>query len=368
MGIDPDVVVVLDSLNEKLDIFSETVQSLRSQVEQLTLKVDALTAPEEPDSENPTDGESDEGSLGDGSDLTLTNVSYNPPRVISGGTLGRVSLTNVDGLHLMNVATGEIVGKYCKNITISGCDVDGTVDFRSDGELLRIVDNKVSNGTNGIVVFGCRDLVVNGNQMNNIKSDSMKFGDCQDFLISENIGSIIINRGEDTHPDFCQIQGPLTNGEIAYNVHCPAGTASSQGIFGGQDSVVLVNVHIHDNFLYGHHIRQLDLTSADSATVIENNTVLSPVLTSLKGLSKISVDGATIRNNIHSERENRQGVFSGGIAIQVTDPTSDWYGPDLIKGLLNADGTQPDQLEWWSLEIDSSLEGFGADLSKLPRI
>lgn len=263
--------------------------------------------------------------------LKLSKQKYDPPiKIIGGGSLTNTSVTECegitfDGLELITSGTGGILFPVTKSkrLTFKNCDIHGSLDGnpQNDGaafsvtlsEDISFIDNVFRQVDRCIIANNCKNTVVTGNDMSELRTDGMMFAEMDTLLISGNaIGNYSPVAG--AHPDGIQFMTAGTDVScnditIADNViyrdaDLSKPGPSMQGIFlGNEDDIPFNRVTITGNLLLGTGYRGVSVSHGKDVVIKDNELlgqaqVLKDKLTGVaNGIYATGCDQVVIENN-----------------------------------------------------------------------
>ncbi|MEM7546703.1 MAG: right-handed parallel beta-helix repeat-containing protein [Pseudomonadota bacterium] len=252
----------------------------------------------------------------------------------------------IENVHVDNGSDGEFASKVVnidggsQNIRFTGSEVNGKVDqtsdwrdfdghygiFTGDARNVLIEDNYVHDIKNGIVGLGSDDIEVNGNRIDRIGNDGMKFAGVDGILIENNTGASFVVPAPDAHLDFIQFQGASQNIVIRGNVYLAGSTGTSQGIF--LDDAPYTNVLIEQNIIYTGMANGIFISEGSNITIRENTVLNAPDLVHNATIIR-AVPGSTVVDNIISDTN---GDFSGSnIRVQHAKLNESGHYSDLFE-------------------------------------
>lgn len=264
-----------------------------------------------------TGGETIQLAAGAYGRLTLTDVHVpvtlksdpGAPAVLSGLDLSNVDGLTLDGLVFDYVHTPgsvtwtELVAvQNTRDLTIRNAVFDGDVasgtgtaaDGSGAGRALRVSysdrilveTSEVHTFWKGILFDTCADVVLRGNDLHGMRSDTLSLAEVNGILIEDNHFHDRAMGPDADHPDFIQAQSrtattPLSNVTIRGNLFDIGDGDPSQTIFlaneavakGAGPELVFRNITIEDNVILNAHTNAIYVGATDGL-VVRNNTLL----------------------------------------------------------------------------------------------
>ncbi|MBY8978061.1 tandem-95 repeat protein [Rhodobacteraceae bacterium NNCM2] len=289
----------------------------------------------------------------------------------------------IDGLHVDNPTDGSPgsafvdIGKNSSFVSFINSEVNGSIDgqmvgsygIRVDGGStdIDVSGNTVHDVEHGAVFFSVSELVVAGNDFDNLGSDSMKFGGVSSVLIENNSGAAITMPAAGDHIDFIQFQGDGTDIVIRGNTLLLEEVTGfpgypHQGIFlkDGEFN----NVLIEQNLIYTNTVNGIYIAS-DSGTggnvTIRQNTVLTPPDLTIWGgaeIRMISLAGDyTIEDNVTDRIVDSVGggTVDGNLILQWEKPSNaNHYNSVYANAMAGSDATVEDFLPVSGSAVDQN--------------
>ncbi|RAH98792.1 hypothetical protein DLJ53_24465 [Acuticoccus sediminis] len=263
-----------------------------------------------------------------------------------------------------------------KNITVQNSELHGPVDQNFDGgrgvsvtdsSNVTVKNNFIHDIADGAVFLGSDHLVVEGNTIEDIRTDSFKFAGVTDVLIENNTGATRYHGADGDHQDFIQFSGTSSDIVIRGNVLMPALDGTVQGIF--LDDAVYNNVLIEQNIIVNDLLRGIFVREGNNVT-IHNNTLISLPGATLadEGSSKASAitapSGASVYNNVTSSSANQASVSGSNYVIQHTDPDGVGYYDDFYTNATKGLGMTIEDLR----PVEGSSVDFGSGMGATGRL
>ena len=249
-----------------------------------------------------------------------------------------------DNSHHIQVLNSEIYGNdqfnrnapsYTQVSTLYGINVDTSND-------LLIQNNNVHDVKSSAYLFtDTNNSTIKGNQCDWVASDCYKLARVDSMLFENNFGARHIHSSPMAHVDFVQGQGTVTNSRFIGNVALAANRAF-QGLF--FDDATFTNLTFENNVIHTSSIRGISVSSPDNGTPSSGikarfNTVLRP-----SGSQKASLilipSGSVNDNNIVSNNttKNAERFLGTNIVAQWDDPDDIAHYSVYYQGIMKTTG------------------------------
>ena len=298
-------------------------------------------------------------SAGNYGDITIANKSFtsyvtlkssnaNNPAKLGNVDINNSAFVRLENFEIIGGGTEAVLIDESEDVEILSSDISGpevsrtnpdpdnsvNMGVRATGVVrVRIENNTIHDAINATAVFGGNDVVLKENTCDFVIADCYKFSGVDGLLFENNFGALTVLRLEDTHVDFMQAQGEVSNGIFRGNVAI-MGNASFQGLyFGGNNrDVSHKNNLIENNIIYNQHGNAIFFSDLSSGNTVRYNTVLNAPRDPVKN---VAVHGDVVEYNVIVSKEQQSGIDGTNHKIHYEDESDsfhyDKYYKDLVK-------------------------------------
>jgi PKD repeat protein len=369
---------------------------------------------------NATGGETIVLAAGDYGSLSLSSLQFTQPvrivtdpaapAVLHGLKLTKVSGLDLDGLtfdFVYKAGMTKSVEKFqidqssgitIRNARFDGDDIYGTgtlddgygggtglaVTYSRD---IALIDSQVSGFMKGLKIFTSTNVVLRGNDLHDMRSDTISLSEVHNVLIEDNhLHDRRMAPGSADHADFIQTQTknasqPITGLTIRGNLFDIGHGSEMQSLFlsnqavndGAGPAMYHQNVVVEDNVILNAQPNGI-VIGATSGLVLRNNTVLEadPATGPGSGAPRISVEPGstqvTITGNVSAGMNGYSGQAGWQVANNFSVQNDDPSAPNHYSAhFVNPTGELGGHPEKLLLQDDSpiALAGAGAAGSHL---
>lgn len=230
---------------------------------------------------------------------------------------------------------------------------------------IEISGNEITRFARGLIVYGCEQVRILGNNLHGVRSDGMNFADVRDVRIERNaIHDFARALDAKDHADMIQFwtagtKRPNTDIVIRDNILNVGGGWFTQSIFmrneemdrkKAGDEMLYRNITIENNVIINAHLHGITLGQADGVR-IAGNTLVRQRAAAGKGQKaglwvpqirvKSSARNVTIADNIvpviEGYEDQSDWAVKGNLIIQDRDPAAPGYYDSVFVAALTGD-------------------------------
>jgi parallel beta-helix repeat protein len=308
------------------------------------------------------------------SNVTIKSEKPHGATISNLEVFGASNLT-FDGINFSSGGDGGLgrgiisIERQSEKIQILNSKIFGSVDgsyrghngvYVRDSNKIVIEGNDIHDVNSGIVVFNSSGSSIDGNKIDYIGQDAMKFAGLRSSSVTDNTysGHHYPLAGE--HPDFIQFQGSSSDVHVEGNVFLANTISWVQGIF--MNNGVYTNITIENNIVYNGMVHGVTV-GAGSGIVVRNNTLLNTPGEGHSATQIMVPAGSVVENNIVSGKSSG-GFFGSNLRLQNSDPSKPYYVEDFYQNGAKGRGVTLEDLK----PVAGSLAGTKGATERLAEL